>query len=291
MRSYLSPRYKNRVFDTLLKKVELSELTIFREPLVHFFLIGLLIYLLYGVFAEPAAEETDKTIVVSAGEIEWMNASWQKRWNRPPTAEELDGLVQQYIKETVLYREALTMGLNQHDTVIRRRLAQKLEFLARDLVAMMPPAEEELQAYFNEHKSIYQEPARFTFTQVFIDPDNRGDATLADAEKIKAELIAQGDAIENAGALGDGLMLQSYYPEHDKAVIQRAFGSDFADSVIELSPGQLMFIAVVPALLELLRRLPVTLPQGAWRILPYAIGSIAAFWTIDRVMSYLPLAV
>jgi len=191
----------------------------------------------------------------------------------------------------VLYSEALTMGLNQHDTVIRSRLAKKLEFLARDLVAMTPPAKEELQAYFNEHKSIYQEPARFTFTQVFIDPDNRGDATLADAEMIKAELIAQGDAIENAGALGDGLMLQSYYPEHDKAALQRAFGSDFADSVIELSPGQLMFIAVVLALLALLRRLPVTLPQGAWHILPYAIGSIAAFWTIDRVMSYLPLAV
>ena len=210
----------------------------FREPLVQFFFIGAVIYLLYGVFAEPAAEETDKTIVVSTGEIEWMNASWQKRWNRPPTAAEFDGLVQQYIKETVLYREALTMGLNQHDTVIRRRLAQKLEFLARDLVAMTPPTEEELQTYFNEHQSIYQEPARFTFTQVFIDPDKRGDATLSDAEKIKATLIAQGDAVENAGALGDGLMLQSYYAENDKAAVQRLFGSGFAESVTELSPGQ-----------------------------------------------------
>ena len=103
---------------------------------------------------------------------------------------------------------------------------------------MTPPADEELQTYFNEHQSIYQEPARFTFTQVFIDPDKRGDATLADAEKIKATLIVQGDAIENAGALGDSLMLQSYYPENDKAAIQRQFGSGFADSVTELSPGQ-----------------------------------------------------
>ena len=211
---------------------------IFREPLVQFFFIGAVIYLLYGVFAEPAAEETDKTIVVSAGEIEWMNASWQKRWNRPPTAAEFDGLVQQYIKETVLYREALTMGLNKHDQIIRRRLAQKLEFLAKDLVALTPPTEEELQTYFNEHMSFYQEPAGFTFTQVFIDPDKRGDATLADAEKIKATLIAQGDAVENAGELGDDLMLQNYYPENDKADIQRLFGSGFAESVTELSPGQ-----------------------------------------------------
>jgi len=209
-----------------------------REPLVQFFFIGAFIYLLYGVFVEPEVEETDKTIIVSAGELEWMNASWQKRWNRPPTAEELDGLVQQYIKETVLYREALTMGLNQHDTVIRRRLAQKLEFLAKDLGALTPPTEEELQTYFNEHISFYQEPARYTFTQVFIDPDKHGDATLTEAEKIKAMLIAKGDAIENAGELGDDLMLQNYYPENDKAAIQRLFGSGFTESLTELSVGQ-----------------------------------------------------
>ena len=127
-----------------------------REPLVHFLFIGAAIYLLYGVFAEPVPEETDKTIVVSAGEIEWMKTSWQKRWNRPPTDKEFDGLIQQYIKETVLYREALTMGLNQHDQVIRRRLAQKLEFLAKDLVALTPPTEDELQAYFTEHQDRYQ---------------------------------------------------------------------------------------------------------------------------------------
>ena len=209
-----------------------------REPLVHFMFIGAVIYLLYGVFAEPAAEETDKTIVVSAGEIEWMQTSWQKRWNRPPTDAEFDGLIQQYIRETVLYREALTMGLNKHDQVIRRRLAQKLEFLAKDLVALTPATDEELQAYFAEHQDRYQEPVLYTFTQVFIDPDKRGDATLADAEKIKATLIAQGDAIENAGALGDAFMLQNYYPEKDQVEIQKLFGSGFTKSLVELSPGQ-----------------------------------------------------
>ncbi len=86
-----------------------------REPLLHFLLIGAAIYGLYGAFAETAPEEIDKTIVVSSAEVEWMQTSWQKRWNRPPTPEELDGLIQQYIRETVLYREALTMGLNKHD--------------------------------------------------------------------------------------------------------------------------------------------------------------------------------
>ena len=209
-----------------------------REPLLHFIVIGAAIYLLYGVFAEPAPEETDRTIVVSAGEIEWMQTSWQKRWNRPPTDKEMDGLIQQYIRETVLYREALTMGLNQNDQVIRRRLAQKLEFLAKDLVVLTPPTDEQLQAYFDEHRDRYQEPARYTFTQVFVDPDKRGDVTLADAEKIKATLIAQGDAIEDPGALGDGFMLQNHYPEKNPIEIRKNFGSGFTESLVELSPGQ-----------------------------------------------------
>jgi len=209
-----------------------------REPLLHFMFIGAVIYSLYGLFAEPVVEETDKTIVVTAGEIEWMQASWQKRWNRPPTAEEFDGLIQQYIKETVLYREALTMGLNKHDMIIRRRLAQKLEFLAKDLVALTPPTEDELQAYFDEHQARYQAPTLYTFTQVFFDPDKRGDATLDDAEAVKATLIAQGDAIEDAGALGDGLMLQNYYPQKDRAEIQKNLGSGFTDTLITLAPGQ-----------------------------------------------------
>jgi hypothetical protein len=209
-----------------------------REPLLHFLLIGAAIYLLYGAVAEQLPEDADKTIVVSAGEIEWMQTSWQQRWNRPPTPEELDGLIQQYIRETVLYREALTMGLNQHDQIIRRRLAQKLEFLAKDLVALTPPTDEELVTYFELHRDRYQEPARYTFTQVFIDPDKRGDATLEDAETIKATLIARGDAIGDAGALGDAFMLQSYYPDNDQTNVRKLFGSGFAESLVQLTPGQ-----------------------------------------------------
>ena len=127
-----------------------------REPLVQFMFIGAAIYLAYGVFAEPGQEEANTTITISAAELEWMQTSWQKRWNRPPTDAEFDGMIQQYIKETVLYREALTMGLNKHDQVIRRRLAQKLEFLAKDLVALTPPT---------ENRKYYTEPTRFTFTR------------------------------------------------------------------------------------------------------------------------------
>lgn len=209
-----------------------------REPLMHFLVIGAAIYLLYGLFAEPVPDEDNKTIVVTAGEIEWMQSSWQKRWNRPPTAQEFDGLVQQYIRETVLYREALTMGLNQHDQVIRRRLAQKLEFLAKDLVTLTPPSDEDLRGYFTEHRDRYQRPVLYTFTQVFIDPDKRGDATLEEAEEIKARLIAEGDALEDPGALGDSFMLQTYFPQKEPAEVQKQFGSGFTESLVELAPGR-----------------------------------------------------
>jgi peptidyl-prolyl cis-trans isomerase C len=206
--------------------------------MLHFILIGAAIYLLYGVFAEPAMEETDKNIVVSAGEIEWMQSSWQQRWNRPPTAKELDGLIQEYIKETVLYRQALTMGLNQHDQIIRRRLAQKLEFLAKDLVRLTPPTEQELQAYFDKHRQRYAQPLSYTFIQVFFNPDKRGDATHDDAEAVKTTLIEQGNAINDPGALGDQLMLKNFYSQKDQNEIQKQFGSDFAKTLSTLSPRQ-----------------------------------------------------
>jgi peptidyl-prolyl cis-trans isomerase C len=209
-----------------------------REPLLHFLLIGGVFFLLHGAFSPPKSEETGKTIVVSAAEIEWMQASWRKLWNRSPTAEELDGLIQQFIRETVLYREALALGLDKSDQVIRRRLAQKMEFIAKDLAALAPPTDEELRAYFDKHRDRYQEPALYTFTQVFIDPDRRGDATLEDAEAIKAELIEGGDAIDDPGALGDSFMLASYYPEKDRVEIQKLFGGGFVESLIALSPGQ-----------------------------------------------------
>ena len=209
-----------------------------REPLLHFLLIGAAIYIAYGQFAAPTAQPDDKSITVTAGEVEWMQTSWQKRWNRPPTAEEMDGLIQQYIHETVLYREAVTMGLNKHDMVIRRRLAQKLEFLAKDLVSLTPPSEQDLQSWFDAHQALYQRPMLYTFTQVFIDPDKRGDATLADAERIKAELVAGGNSTEDPGALGDRFILQNYYPQKDRVEIQKQFGSGFAESLAALTPGE-----------------------------------------------------
>ena len=209
-----------------------------REPLLHFLLLGAAIYAAYGLAGRGAEEETANRITVTAGEIEWLETSWEKRWNRPPTPAERAGLVDQYVRETVFYREALAMGLDRDDTIIRRRLAQKLEFLAEDLVATVPPSEEELRAYFAEHPERYQLPALTTFTQVFVDPDRWEDETIARAEAIGAELRALEPPTEGAAAKGDPFMLQAYYPERSEAEVAKLFGSEFARSVAGLEPGR-----------------------------------------------------
>ncbi len=209
-----------------------------REPLIHFIFIGATIYVLFGLFAEPELQETDNKIVVSSSEIEVFKTSWQKRWNRPPTDNELDGVIQQYIRETVLYRQALSMGLDKNDTVIRRRLAQKMKFLVEDLATMLDPDDQTLQAWFDDNKKRFQTPPRYTFTQIFFDPDKRGDATLTDAETVKASLLANSDTLKSVSEIGDGLMLQDYYPEKTPLEIRKQFGNGFTQSLMELSAEQ-----------------------------------------------------
>jgi len=209
-----------------------------KEPLVHFLVIGAAIFVLFGLMGQQEAEENERAITITAGEIGWLTNSWQKRWNRPPTAEERNGLIQQYLREVILYREAVAMGLDKDDTVIRRRLAQKLEFLSQDLISPQPPTEGELQSYFEAHIDRYQAPDLITMTHVFIDPDKRGDQTLVDAEVIKKQLQALKEPPQDARSYGDPFMLQSYYPERSEAELLKLFGSGFARSMFELAPHQ-----------------------------------------------------
>jgi hypothetical protein len=209
-----------------------------REPLVHFLLLGAAIYGVYFAFGAEVDQAPENRITVTAGEIDWLTGSWQKRWNRPPTVEERAGLIDEYVRETVFYREALAMGLDSDDTIIRRRLAQKLEFLSEDLISMVPPTEDELRAWFAERGNRYALPSFITFTHVFVDPDQREDRTLEDAEAIIAELRALGEPGEGSIGLGDPFMLQAYYPERSEAEIAKLFGSEFAREIAGLELGR-----------------------------------------------------
>lgn len=202
-----------------------------REPLLHFTLIGAL---LFGIDALFTDENTSRDeIIVSQSRIDHLAAVFERGWQRPPTAQELNGLVESYIREEVLYREALNMGLDRDDTVIRRRLRMKMEFLARDLIDAVEPGDEILQRYFHQHADKYRQAARFSFRQLYFDAGAR-DSAAADARSALAQL--------NAGAVaahfGDSHLLQSEYVEETASRVDRLFGEGFATRLSQLPRGR-----------------------------------------------------
>jgi hypothetical protein len=210
-----------------------------RQPLVHFLVIGVAIAALYGWLGDRDAVRPDRTIRITSANISRLEAEWRARWNRVPTPQELDGLIRAQTREAALYREALAMGLNEDDPVIRRLLVQKLEGIARDLVELsLSPTEQDLATYFAEHADRYRPPPLITFTHVFVDPDRRGEQTLRDADEILAELQSQGRPTEGIEDVGDPFMLQRYYPEKTEQRIASLFGREFARSVFELPAGR-----------------------------------------------------
>ena len=208
-----------------------------KEPLFHFLILGLAIYAGYAWLNPDDAPESDQTIVVGAGERAWMRTSFEKRWNRPPTANELEGLTKEYVRETAFYREALAMGLDKDDTIVRRRLAQKLEFLVQDLIDVSPPSDADLETYFGEHHADYRQPDLITFTHAFVDPDKWGNETESHAATVQEALKKADDPTRGAKELGDPFMLQLYYPERTEADISKLFGGGFARSLGDLSLG------------------------------------------------------
>ena len=208
-----------------------------REPLVQFLFLGGLIYFAYALVTPQSEEDNSRTILVSASRVQWMQDSWQKRWNRLPTKQELDGIIQQYIKETVLYNEAVKMGLDKDDGVIRRRLAQQVEFLAKDLVVYTPPTQADLEKYYKEHLDQYKPDVKYSFTQIYFDPDKRGESTLDDANKVKDKLMAQASMLQNVEGLGDDFVAANYFEANTPLEIRKSFGSGFAQSLVELKAG------------------------------------------------------
>jgi peptidyl-prolyl cis-trans isomerase C len=211
---------------------------IFREPLLQFFIIGLFIYGAYGLYGVSNNELENNTIVVDENRIAAFTNAWQQRWSRPPTEQELNGLINQYIREDIFYREAVAMGLDQDDPITRRRLAQKLEFLTRDVAGLKEPEEGELEQYFVENIDQYKTPDMVTFKHIFIDPDKRGDATLDDAALILAELQTTDSSDTDVSMLGDRFMLQNEYSQQSELDVRKAFGSGFAKAVMQLEKKQ-----------------------------------------------------
>jgi hypothetical protein len=197
------------------------------EPLLHFAVLGAALFAVHAVVSGPSSPETDKTIRISAGDVRRLAAAWELQWRRPPTKPELDSLVEEHVREEILYREALAMGLDRDDSIVRRRLAQKMQFLAED-TAESEPSEAELRRFFEERPELFAKPERLTFEHFYFSRDVRGERAASDAEDALAAMR------EGARPSGDRSALQARYAEQSREQVAALFGASFAERAFAL---------------------------------------------------------
>ncbi len=203
---------------------------ILREPLLHFLLIGAALFVLYGLVGDRRYGIEDDRIVVSAGRIEQLENIFSKTWQRPPTANELKGIVDDFVLEEIYYRQAVAMGIDRDDTVIRRRLRQKFEFLTDDLAAASTPSDEELANYLAANADDFLRDSTYTFRQIYLDPGQ------PDVERTAADQLAAlraGNVVHG----GAGLLPTSFETASARAV-DGSFGQGFSKLLDALPVGE-----------------------------------------------------
>jgi len=205
-----------------------------REPLVHFLALGALLFL---AFYWRGGGPGSNRIVITRGQIEAMASGFARTWQRPPTDVELKALIDDYVREEMATREAVAMGLDRDDTIIRRRLRQKLEFFVDDTADTLPVTDQDVRAWLDAHPDRFQVEPVVAFRQVFISEDRRGGAAEADARALLASLVRRGRSVDLT-EVGDRIMLPSEVPASTRGEIARQFGEAFADGVMAVAPGE-----------------------------------------------------
>jgi parvulin-like peptidyl-prolyl isomerase len=207
---------------------------IVREPLVHFLILGGLLFAMYA-YNDAPNRPRENEIVISEGTIESLMTQWQRTWQRPPTPEEFQGLINDHIREEVFYREAKRMGLEENDTIIRRRLRQKMEFLAEELAESTPLDEAALQAHYEAHAESYRRDTRYTFRQIYFRSDaDRGELNETIADTVDA--LNRNEIVPEEA--GDRTLLPAGLDDAAEREISGAFGSAFVDELAKVAPGR-----------------------------------------------------
>lgn len=199
------------------------------EPLIHFLLIGLL---LFAGYAAIGGNRDDRNIKVDDKIVAALSAQFQATWQRPPTAGEVTALVESYVRDEIFYREGLALGLDRDDSQIKRRVRQKFEVLAEETEAATPPTDEEMRAWLASHADRYADPAIVTFNQVLIDP--HGATTETALRSVRAALAAGTDPAE----LGRGSILPPRIVLLPLDLVARDFGDGFAKAIASVRPGR-----------------------------------------------------
>jgi len=205
---------------------------LFQEPLLHFLLIGGALFAIYAIMNLTKPANTDRRIMVSAGRIKQLTNIFVKTWQRSPTPEELKGLIDDYVLEEVYYRKAIAMGIDKNDTMIRRRLRQKMEFLSDDAATQAEPNDGELKAYLAANEPKFRSEPVYTFRQIYFNPEKHGDDLWAYVCTKAADLRAGGKIA------GDPTLLPQSFEGAPQRAVDSAFGAGFAKQLDILIPGQ-----------------------------------------------------
>ena len=167
--------------------------------------------------------------------MEHLTSGFARTWQRPPTEAELKGLIDDHVKEEIATREAVGMGLDRDDAIIRRRLRQKLEFLVEDVAASSPPTDAELEEWMAKHPESYRAEPQVAFRQVYLSPERSSAAAKDDALKLLTRLRSRGADVP-IDRLGDPSMLPTEQPLLPLREVTRAFGNDFAQAITGIEP-------------------------------------------------------
>ncbi len=209
-----------------------------REPLLHFLLLGVVLFAAnHYIDRGRGGVESSKQIQLTLDDVRQLILIFQSQWRRPPTPEEFNRLVESKIQEEVLYREGLAMGLDKDDTIVKRRMAQKLQFLAEDVATAHEPSTAVLKGWYEKNRDKFALPSRVSFRHLYFSPDRRGQHARDDAVNALSKLAGQPQDSKLAASLADPFMFQDYYRDRAPDYLGKEFGPQFAQAVAKLAPG------------------------------------------------------
>lgn len=210
-------------------------MTLIKEPLLHFAVGGAALFVAYGWLNNDTAVSDRSEIRIDDGHLRWITETWSSQWQRQPAKDELDGLVAELVKEEMLAREARALGLDEDDTIIRRRLAQKMAFLIEGTARLAEPTDDDLRQFYDARPDTFRREAEISFVHAFFSRSKRADAA-ADARRVLAGSAESGDTeIINQA---DQSLLASKFDDSTESGIAAQFGTAFAGAVAALPPGE-----------------------------------------------------
>jgi PPIC-type PPIASE domain len=202
---------------------------ILREPLLHFLLLGLALFLYFGRIAPD--DDGKRRIVVTQADVDLLSTQFQGTWSRSPTAVELRGLVDSYVRDEILYREGVALGLDRDDAVVKRRVRQKLDVMFEESVAQQAATDADLQAYLDAHPAAFHLPAVVSFDQLYFGADADASQRL---DQARAALARGADP----ATLGQATLLPAHQDAMPLDLIARDFGERFAAQLATAPVGQ-----------------------------------------------------